>query len=95
MSWSTVRILLCLTLSQEWVTKQLDFSNIFIQTTSKENVYVSLPEGFDLEGRKKSPNFYALKLNNSLYGLVQSPILVSVLERQSREIRAETDIKPF
>ena len=40
----------------------------------KENVYVSLLEGFELERREESRNSYALKLNKSLYGLVQSSI---------------------
>ena len=73
-SWATVRMLLCLTLSQGWVTKQVDFSNAFVQATLKEDVYVSLPESFEMEERENPSNSYALKLNKSLYGLVQSPM---------------------
>ena len=67
-------MLLCLTLSQGWVTKQVDFSNAFVQATLKEDVYVSLPEGFEMEEGEDPSNSYALKLNKSLYGLVQSPM---------------------
>ena len=41
-SWSTVRILLCLALNQGWVTKQVDFSNAFVQATLDKDVYVLL-----------------------------------------------------
>ena len=73
-SWATVRMLLCLTLSQGWVTKQADFLNDFVQATLKEDVYMSLPEGFEIEGGEDPSSSYALKLNKSLYGLVQSPM---------------------
>ena len=73
-SWSTVRMLLCLTLNQGWVTKQVDFSNAFVQAKLKEDVYVSLPEGFEPEDGDEPASSYALKLNKSLYGLVQSPM---------------------
>jgi len=70
-AWSTVRMLLTLSLSQGWATKQVDFSNAFVQATLKEEVYVSLPATFgDDQGNKNS----VLKLNKSLYGLVQSPL---------------------
>ena len=29
-SWSTIRMLLCLILNQGWVTKQVYFSNVFV-----------------------------------------------------------------
>ena len=43
-SWATVRMLLCLTLSQGWVTKQVDFSNAFVQATLNESVFVAMPD---------------------------------------------------
>ena len=73
-SWATVRILLCLTLSQGWVTKQVDFSNAFVQATLKKDVYVSLPEGFEMEGGANPSSAYASQLDKHLYGLVQSPM---------------------
>ena len=37
-------------------------------------MYISLPEGFEMEGGENPSSSYALKLNKSLYGLVQSPM---------------------
>ena len=73
-SWATVRVLLCLTLNQGWVTRQVDFSNAFVQATLKEDVYVWLPEGFEPTEGDDDPGSYVLKLNKSLYGLCQSPM---------------------
>ena len=69
-SWSTVRMLLSLTVSQNLATRQVDFSNAFVQATLKENVYVHCPRGFAPEGE----NGGVLKLNKSLYDLVQAPL---------------------
>ena len=68
-SWSTVRLLLCLSISNGWKTRQVDFSNAFVQAKLKEDVYISLPamfKGPQGEGNDK----VVLKLNRSLYGLV-------------------------
>ena len=45
-SWSTVRMLLCLTMQMGWETRQVDFSNAFVQATLEETVYVTLPAMF-------------------------------------------------
>jgi hypothetical protein len=72
-SWSTVRLLLCLSISNGWKTRQVDFSNAFVQAKLKEDVYISLPAMF--EGPKGEGNQeVVLKLNRSLYGLVQAPL---------------------
>ena len=68
-SWTTVRLLLSLSIQQGWATKQADFSNAFVQATLKEDVYMELPQMFEAEGDN-----LILKLNKSLYGLVQSPM---------------------
>jgi len=69
-SWSTVRMLMTLTARENLKTRLVDFTNAFAQATLKENVYVELPTMFD------SPNGpeMVLKLNKSLYGLVQAPL---------------------
>ena len=66
--WSTVRLILTLILSNNWVTKQVDYTNAFAQAVLKEEVYIDNPRGFD---RKDGRD--VLKLNNSLYGLKQAP----------------------
>ena len=51
-SWSTVRIMLGLAIKQGWATRQVDFSNAFVQETLDEEVYVSLPAMFQDETKK-------------------------------------------
>ena len=69
-SWSSVRMLLTLTAREQLKTRLVDFTNAFAQANLKEEVYVELPRMFD------SPNGpeTVLKLNKSLYGLVQAPL---------------------
>jgi hypothetical protein len=52
----------------------VDFSNAFVQAELKEEVYVELPEMFQDEQNHGSKNGVVLKLNKSLYGLVQAPL---------------------
>ena len=70
-SWSTVRLLSIMSISQGWVSRQVDFSNAFVQAPLNEEIYVNLPRLFcQAEGADK----HVLKLNRSLYGLVQAPL---------------------
>jgi hypothetical protein len=68
-SWSTVRTLLVMSAQRGWATRQVDFSNAFVQATLNETVYVAMPPMFDEHGERDK----VLKLNKSLYGLVQAP----------------------
>ena len=72
-SWSTVRMLLCLSISQGWKTRQVDFDNAFVQADiDLPEIYIKCPAGF------RSPDHddaIVLRLNKSLYGLVQAPML--------------------
>ena len=71
--WSTVRLLLCTSISQGWKTKQVDFSNALVQAELEEDVYIGLPSRFEgPEGQDRKE--VVLKLNKSLYGLVQAPM---------------------
>ena len=73
-SWSTVRLLLTLAilLKVGRLTKQVDYTNAFVQANLKEDedVYVALPKCFILLGRPE----VVLKLIKSLYGLKQAPL---------------------
>ena len=70
-SWSTVRLLSILSINQGWVSRQVDFSNAFVQAPLNEDIYVHLPRMFcQTEGADK----HVLKLQCSLYGLVQAPL---------------------
>ncbi len=67
-SWSMVRMLLTLSARDELKMCLVDFTNVFTQAHLKEQAYVGLPKMFD------SPNGpdTILKLNKSLYGLIQA-----------------------
>ena len=71
--WSTVRMLLCLSLSQGLKTRQVDFSNAFVQAELKrdEFIYIDVPKGFETDSDEGT---MVLKLKRSLYGLVQAPL---------------------
>jgi hypothetical protein len=80
-SWTTVRLLLILSVQLSLATKQVDYTSAFVhadtdkppdfdQLTPEEKersgVYVEMPRGFAKPGK-------VLKLKKSLYGLKQSP----------------------
>ena len=75
-SWSSIRMLTTLSLQRKWVTKQIDFSNAFVQATLDKDVYVSLPPMFD-DGTGLDSKTLCLKLNKSLYGMREAPKLWS------------------
>ena len=86
-SWSTVRMMLCMTANQGLATKQVDFSQAFTQVelSADEEIYIQVPRGFESEDDSGEP--MVLKLKKSLYGLVQAPLywndlLKAALERQ-------------
>ena len=55
-----------------WSTRQVDFSNAFVQATLAEDVYIEVPAMFADENHNDKESV-VLKLNKSLYGLVQAP----------------------
>jgi hypothetical protein len=65
-NWTTVRLLLILSVLLGLSTRQVDYTAAFVQAPIKEKVYVDMPRGFADAGK-------CLKLNRSLYGLKQSP----------------------
>ena len=65
-----MHVVLALVAIFELDTLQVDYNNAFAQaSTIKEDVYATMPRGFEPSDTK---NAYVLKLNKSLYGLVQS-----------------------
>ena len=71
-SWSTVRLVMSIALQRGWATKQIDFENAFVQATLKEDVYIRCPPMFEPDGDGGTE--YVMKLDKSLYGLVQAPL---------------------
>jgi hypothetical protein len=44
--WSTIRLLLSTVLTENWSTRQVDYTNAFAQAELKEEVYVECPKLF-------------------------------------------------
>ena len=72
-SWTTVRMVMNMAIQRGWATRQVDFSNAFVQADLEEEVYLELPEMFRDENNHGGSDGVVLKLHKSLYGLVQAP----------------------
>ncbi|RVX07414.1 Retrovirus-related Pol polyprotein from transposon RE1 [Vitis vinifera] len=66
---NTIRILLSLTVNQDWCLQQLNIKNAFLNDDLEEEVYMEIPPGFEGSMTKNQ----VCKLQKSLYGLKQSP----------------------
>ena len=77
-SWTTVRLLLILSVMLDLKTSQVDYVAAFCQAPMKDDVYIELPQGWQrLNDMGLTTPFkpgHVLKLKRSLYGLVQSPV---------------------
>ena len=71
-SWSTVRLLLTLSVIHDLETRQVDYTNAFVQADlhDDEHVYIELPDYFG----SRTEGDVVLKLKKSLYGLKQAPL---------------------
>ena len=65
----TVRFLIALAASHGWQIHHLDVKTAFLNGDLKEDVYVTQPEGFVVEGSEHK----VYKLHKALYGLKQAP----------------------
>ncbi|KAI3728695.1 hypothetical protein L6452_17336 [Arctium lappa] len=66
---TTVRLMLSLSITNDWAIRQLDINNAFLQGHLTETVYMSQPLGFI---DKTSPT-HVCKLKKAIYGLKQAP----------------------
>lgn len=68
--WSSLRLLLTMSLQFDWCTRQIDFKNAFVQATLPEPLYMRIPQGYS-----KKPEFEdkVLKVTKSLYGDKRAP----------------------
>jgi hypothetical protein len=64
--WSTIRLLLMVSLMLDLATRQVDYTAAFLHAPLDDEVYCHMPRGYRQEGK-------VLKLKRSLYGLRQSP----------------------
>lgn len=65
--WSTVRLLLILSVALGLVTVQVDYENAFVQAVLPEPVYIEMPRGYRQEGK-------IFKLYRNVYGLREAPL---------------------
>ncbi|GKA88294.1 putative reverse transcriptase domain-containing protein [Tanacetum coccineum] len=64
----TIRCVLSLVVQKQWSIFQLDVNNTFLYEELDEDVYMSLPDGYFVQGDNR-----VCKLKRSLYGLKQAP----------------------
>ncbi|KAH9744437.1 retrovirus-related pol polyprotein from transposon RE2 [Citrus sinensis] len=66
---STVRVILSLAVMNNWIIRQVDVNNAFLNGILVEDVYMAQPEGF-VDPEKPH---HVCKLKKALYGLKQAP----------------------
>jgi hypothetical protein len=69
MRYKSLRVILSLSTSSSRIILQLDFKTAFLNATVKEDIYVSIPEGMDID----DSGSFVLKLLKALYGIKQAP----------------------
>jgi Reverse transcriptase (RNA-dependent DNA polymerase) len=79
-SWTTIRLLLVLSVIADLKTVQVDYTSAFVQADIQEEVYISMPRMFEQAG-------YVLKLKKSVYGLKQSPLNFFLCLKEALESR--------
>jgi len=62
-------IFLIIALLKKWHTHQLDFILAYTQANIKTDLYMEVPKGFDIEGKRSK---YALKVLKNFYGQKQA-----------------------
>lgn len=68
----TLRILLKLAATKQWSLTQLDVSNAFLNGDLDEEIYMTLPQGYEEITGKTVPQNSVCRLHKSLYGLKQA-----------------------
>ena len=62
---------MCLAAQRGWASRQVDFSNAYVQADLEEDIYIEMPAYFT--DSTDPGKHLVLKLDKSLYGLVQAP----------------------
>jgi Reverse transcriptase (RNA-dependent DNA polymerase) len=69
-SWVSVRLVVILAVLQGWITKQLDFVQAYPQAPVKQDLYLDIPKGCNIE--KESTSKWALQVLRNIYGQTQA-----------------------
>ena len=69
--WSTVRLMLILSIVHGLETRQVDYVNAFAQADLEKDVFIEIPQGFEHSNEVDC----VLKLNKSLYGMSDAPLM--------------------
>eukprot|EP00253_Pinus_taeda_P036422 PITA_36422 len=67
--WNTIRLTLALAAQKGWKLHQMDVKSAFLNGDLQEEVYMTQPLGFEVEGQEHK----VCKLIKALYGLKQAP----------------------
>ena len=67
--WMSIRIMLTLEAMENLHTKSIDFVLAYPQANLDVDIYIELPQGFNVEPECRR---YVLKLQKNLYGLKQA-----------------------
>ena len=68
-SWESVRTLLTLALTNNWITRQIDFVLAYPQADVECDLFMEIPRMCNVDGNKKE---HVLKLKKNLYGSKQA-----------------------
>jgi Reverse transcriptase (RNA-dependent DNA polymerase) len=68
-SWLSIRLIMNIAVLSGWTTRQLDFVLAFPQAPVETDLYMEIPQGFNIDGSRKNK---VLKLVNNLYGQKQA-----------------------
>jgi len=79
--WSSVRLMLVLSIIHGLATRQVDYVNAFAQAKLDKDVFIETPQGFD----HMFPEGSVLKLNRSLYGMTDAPLIFFQLLKTNLE----------
>jgi len=67
--WSTIRLLLNMMMLNKWASRQVDFVLAFPQADIECDIYMEIPQGFNVAGDRKT---HCLKLTKNLHGQKQA-----------------------
>jgi len=71
--WSSIRMMLVMSLILGWYTCSIDFANAFVQAYLKKPIWIHMPRGFKSSEEPKDGTKTCLRLIKSLYGVSIAP----------------------